>query len=98
MAGSYTIFSVPRSAMILQPASDDIEDNHVVFSPVKNNDGEMGKRTAWERRDGTFIAAEHFDWNEFSTAYDALKTINGRFSVLLRRRDDGTIGLADAGD
>ena len=141
MAGSYTIFSVPRSAMILQPASDDIEDNHVVFSPVKNNDGEMGKRTAWERRDGTFIAAEDFDWSEFdagggskkkgpaitekhlrtvfddgalwlsqkdaaekltglaevgrSTAYDALKAINGRFSAILRRREDGKIGLAD---
>ncbi len=30
-----------------------------------------------------------------STAYDALKVIGGRFSALLRRRDDGAIGLAD---
>lgn len=142
MAGSYTIFSVPRSAMILQPASDDIEDNHVVFSPVKNNDGNLGKRTAWERRDSLFFEAEDFDWSEFdsgsgskkkgpaiseehiravfddgavwlsqkdaseklmdlaqvgrSTAYDSLKPINGRFSAMLRRRDDGAIGLAES--
>lgn len=29
-----------------------------------------------------------------STAYDALNAIKGRFSAILRRRDDGTIGLA----
>lgn len=141
MAGSYTIFSVPRSAMILQPASDDVEDNHVVFSPVKNNDGALGKRTAWERRDSLFFPAEDFDWNEFdagsggkrrepaineehvravfdngalwlsqkdateklmaatdvgrSTAYAALKVFGGKFSHLLRRRDDGSIGVMD---
>jgi len=33
-----------------------------------------------------------------STAYAALKVIGGRFSELLLRRDDGTIGLADSGD
>ena len=59
MAGSYTIFSVPRSAMILQRASDSLDDNHVVFSPLKNNDGiELGKRSAWEMRDGGFFEAD----------------------------------------
>ncbi len=65
MAGSYTIFSVPRSAMILQSASDEMEDDRVVFSVVKNNDGKPVKPTAWERRDGGFFEAEDFNWNEF---------------------------------
>ena len=142
MSGSYIIFSIPRCAMILQPGSNDIEDNHVVFTPVKNNDGEMGKRTASERRDGLFFPADDFDWEEFdsaggpkkkapaiseqhlraifdggslwlaskeaaeklmvlakvgrSTAYDALKVTGGRFSTIIRRREDGAIGLADS--
>ena len=67
MSGSYIIFSIPRCAMILQPGSNDIEDNHVVFTPVKNNDGEMGKRTAYERRESLFVPAEDFDWSEFDS-------------------------------
>ncbi len=144
ISGSYTIFSVPRSAMILQSASDNMEDDRVVFSAVKNNDGKSIKPTAWERRDGGFFEVKDFDWEEFdaggggrkkgpsvteehlrklfddgavwlpqkeaaeklmgiaevgrSTAYDALKTVGGRFSALLRRREDGAIGLADSRD
>jgi len=142
ISGSYTIFSVPRSAMILQSASDNMEDDRVVFSAVKNNDGKSIKPTAWERRDGGFFLVKDFDWEEFdaggggrkkgptvteehlrtlfddggvwlpqkeaaeklmgiaevgrSTAYDALKTVGGRFSALLRRREDGAISVIDS--
>lgn len=65
LAGSYVINSVPRATMIVQPASDDIEDNRVVFSTVKNNDGDFGKRSAWERRDNLFLEVENFDWEQF---------------------------------
>ena len=65
LAGSYTILSVPRSALILQPASDDVEDCRVVVTPAKNNDGELGQRTAWERRDGGFYPVEEFNWEEY---------------------------------
>jgi AAA domain len=142
MAGSYTIFSVPRCAMILQRASDSFQDNHVVFSVLKNNDGtELGKRSAWELRDGGFFEDKEFDWENFdsggagkprppivteehlrvvfdngetwlkrkeaeeklemiagvsrTTAYEALKTYDGRFSEILRRRNDGKIGLVE---
>ena len=66
MSGSNIIFSVPRSAFILQPASDDVEDNRVVVTTVKNNDGqEFGPRSAWERRNGGFVAFENFNWDEY---------------------------------
>jgi hypothetical protein len=65
MAGSYTIFSVPRCAMILQRASDSLDDNHVVFTPVKNNDGDRGKRSAWELRDGESFEVADFNWESF---------------------------------
>ncbi len=67
MAGSYTLGSVARSAMILQRASDDAkEKKHLVFTPVKNNDGSSeGEPTAWELRDGQFFEAEEFDWDAF---------------------------------
>jgi hypothetical protein len=142
MAGSYTIFSVPRSAMILQRASDSFEDNRVLFFPLKNNDGlELGKRSAWELRDGGFFEDQEFNWGNFdsggpgeqrapavreehlrvlfdngetwlkrkeaaeklekiaavsrTTAYEALKTWNGRFSEILHRRSDGMIGFVE---
>jgi hypothetical protein len=64
LAGSYVIGSVPRSVFVLQPASNDTEDDRVVFTCCKNNDGELGGRSCWQRRNGLFVAAE-IDWNEF---------------------------------
>jgi len=65
LAGSYTIISVPRSVIILQPASDDTENSEVVVTPAKNNDGELGKRTAWTRSAGGFVEVEDFDWSQY---------------------------------
>lgn len=66
MSCSNIIFSVPRSAFILQPATDDVEDNPVVVTTVKNNDGrEFGPRTAWERQNDGFVAVEDFDWDQY---------------------------------
>ena len=64
LAGSYLLSSVPRSVFVLQPASDDTEDDRVVFTCCKNNDGELGPRSCWQRRNGLFVSAE-LDWNEF---------------------------------
>jgi hypothetical protein len=61
LAGSYTIISVPRSVFVLQPASDDTKDNRVVITPAKNDDGDFGERSAWERANGPFTTAEEFD-------------------------------------
>ena len=65
LAGSYLLISVARSVLVLQPASDDIEDHRVVFTTAKNNDGELGPRSAWRRTSGGFQALTNFDWETF---------------------------------
>ena len=49
----------------MQLASDDPQDNRVVWTCCKNNDGELGARSAWERRNGLFALVSDFDWDTF---------------------------------
>ena len=65
LAGSYVLGSVPRTVFVMQAASDDVTDNRVVWTCCKNNDGELGSRSAWERRDGLFVPNDFFDWEAF---------------------------------
>ncbi len=64
-AGSYVIGSVARSAFVLQPATNDSENDRVVFTCCKNNDGELGPRSVWHRKNGLFDEVESFNWEEF---------------------------------
>jgi hypothetical protein len=50
---------------VMQLASDDPQDNRVVWTCCKNNDGELGARSAWERRNGLFAPVSEFDWDTF---------------------------------
>jgi VirE N-terminal domain/AAA domain len=68
LAGSHVLVTVPRTVFVLQPASDDTEDNQVVWTCCKNNDGVMGKRTAWERKIGLFEPVPKFDWATFDAS------------------------------
>lgn len=64
--GSYVLVSVARSVIVMQPASDDVEDARVVITCAKNNDGALGARTAWERKDGLlFVPVPSFNFEEF---------------------------------
>ena len=66
LAGSYVLGSVPRCVIVLQAATDDVEDKRIVATCCKNNDGEMGRRTAWEYQPtGLFAAILDFDWDTF---------------------------------
>jgi hypothetical protein len=65
LAGSYVLTSVPRAVFVMQPASDDVEDDQVVWTCSKNNNGELGKRSAWKRQNGIFASAGNFDWDTF---------------------------------
>ncbi|MBI4657870.1 MAG: hypothetical protein HY735_03295 [Verrucomicrobia bacterium] len=47
------------------PTSDDVEDDRVVWTRCKNNDGQLGSRSAWYRRNGLFLPCSEFDWQEF---------------------------------
>ena len=76
LAGSYVIGSVPRTVFIMQAASDDTEDQRVVWTCCKNNDGEMGKRSAWERRNGLFVPANDFDWKTFDGDGEKRRSVN----------------------
>jgi len=54
----------------MQAASDDTEDNRIVWTCCKNNDGELGARSAWERRNGLFAPVADFDWDPFDNPKD----------------------------
>ena len=65
LAGSYILGSGPRTVWILQAASNEGEDSRVVWTCCKNNDGELGARTAWVRKNGLFQPLHDFDWTSF---------------------------------
>ncbi len=65
ISGSYVIGAACRCAFILEPASPDPEDHRVVFTCAKNNNGGMGKSTAWHRQNGLFVECADFDWKEW---------------------------------
>jgi hypothetical protein len=69
LAGSYVLGSVPRTVFVMQAASDDTTDNRVVWTCCKNNDGELGERLAWERRNGLFAPVVDFDWEAFDNPH-----------------------------
>jgi hypothetical protein len=59
----------------MQAASDDTTDNRIVWTCCKNNDGELGKRSAWERRNGLFMPANDFDWKTFDGDGEKRRTV-----------------------
>lgn len=73
LAGSYVLGSIPRSVFIIQSATDDPQEKQVIFTCCKNNDGELGPRTAWERRNGLFREVEDFDWSSLDAQSGKLK-------------------------
>lgn len=67
LAGSYVLGSVPRCVFVMQAASDEVTDNRVVWTCCKNNDGEAGERSVWERCNGLFRPVCGFDWDAFDS-------------------------------
>jgi hypothetical protein len=69
--------SVPRTVFVMQAASDDTTDNCIVWTCCKNNDGNLGVRSAWERRNGLFARVTDFDFEAFDAPdKDRRETIN----------------------
>ncbi len=67
LSGSLVLGSIPRAAFVLQAASDDTERKEFVFCCCKNNNGELGKATAWKREGVNFVGPlENFNWDEFN--------------------------------
>jgi len=65
LSGSYVLASVARSVFVMQPGSDNTQDARVVVTCSKNNDGDLGERSAWERRSGMFEPVKDFDLEAF---------------------------------
>jgi hypothetical protein len=77
LAGSYVLGSVPRCVWVVQAASDDVADERIVLTCCKNNDGQLGTRSAWERRNGLFVPVNGFDWEEFDHPEGKSNKLNG---------------------
>lgn len=65
LSGSYALASRPRSVFIMEAASNDEQDDRVVWSCPKNNNGRLGQRSAWYRTEARFEPCPDFDWDEF---------------------------------
>tara|TARA_B100000959_G_C14829283_1_gene561166 strand:- start:65 stop:1006 length:942 start_codon:yes stop_codon:yes gene_type:complete len=65
LLGSTKLGSMARVAYVMQSASNDTEDDRVVWTCCKNNDGEKGPRSSWVRKDSFFSPCTDFDWDEF---------------------------------
>jgi hypothetical protein len=82
LAGSYVLTSVPRSAWVVQAASDDVEDERIVLTCSKNNDGQFGARSAWMRHNGLFVPVDSFDWETFDHPEGKADRYNGTIEDL----------------
>ena len=70
LSGSHILGSAPRSVFVMNAASNDPEDDRIVWQNPKNNDGAMSKASAWHRCNGLFYPCEDFDWDEYTTGPD----------------------------
>jgi AAA domain len=70
LAGSYVLGSIPRCVWVLQSASDDVNEERVVLTCCKNNDGKLGERSVWLRKSGLFVPVSNFDWEAFDHPQD----------------------------
>ena len=73
ISGSYVLTSVPRSVFAMQHVNDKPEDDCVVFTCCKNNDGELGARSAWRIRNGLFEPVEDLNWESFDNGGEMRK-------------------------
>jgi hypothetical protein len=97
LAGSYVLGSVPRTVFVMQAASDETEDNRIVWTCCKNNDGELGGRSAWERRNGLFTPVSEFDWDTFENPHkDDRVTITSDDLAMVFENGEKQLTKADA--
>lgn len=89
LAGSYQIGSAARCVLALEAASTDTEDDRVVLTCCKNNDGREGDVSAWHRRNGLFMPCDEFDWDEFYQGSEPSRGIN---ELLVRKALVGMAG------
>ena len=112
LAGSYVLGSIPRCVWVVQAASDDVSDERIVQTCCKNNDGQLGPRSAWMRHNGLFVPVDTFDWEEFDhpesksngyngtieDLYEMIPVVNPISRISLLSKITGKIGQVKARD
>jgi|SRR5215469_4778101 len=98
LSGGLALGSVPRTVFAMLHASDDTEENRIVWTCCKNNDGSLGKRSAWERKDGLFIPVSNFDWVDFDSATKADKRVTISDEMIEEVFEDGALTRVMARD
>jgi len=71
VAGSYVLTAHARCVFNLLAASDDPDDDRVIFENSKNNDGKQVAPSAWHRRNGPFALCADFDWKAYNSQHEA---------------------------
>jgi hypothetical protein len=62
---------MPRCVFVMQSASDDVAEDRIVWTCCKNNDGELGDRSAWIRCNRRIEEAEKLKLIKFYKGKDA---------------------------
>lgn len=75
LSGSTYLGSAPRSVFVMTAATNDPEDDRIIWQNPKNNDGKMCGISAWHRRGGLFDACEGFDWDDYHKEPEGSKKI-----------------------
>ena len=96
IAGSYVLGSVPRCVFVMQAASDNPEDPRVILTCCKNNDGQLGARSAWTRCNGLFTPVEDFNWSSLEAGQTSGKEPAITVADMRRLFSNGPITRAEA--
>jgi hypothetical protein len=91
LSGSLVLGSVPRCVFVMQSATDDTEDQRIVWTCCKNNDGELGPRSAWIRRNGLFLNVPDFDFESFDSDGKSKNILKAAVPELLAENFTGLI-------
>ena len=82
LSGSHVLVSVPRSVFVLVPESANVDDENVVWTCCKNNDGEMSAPTVWARRNLSFDYVGEYEAKETAGSKRITITIDDIKKVL----------------
>lgn len=75
LSGSLLLGSVARSVFVLTAATNETEDDRVIWFNPKNNDGKMIERSVWHRCNGIFTPCGDFDWDRYDKPEEAKTAI-----------------------
>lgn len=99
IAGSFSLGSRARSAFSLEAGSSDPDQNSVVWTCCKNNDGDMDHPTAWIRGDGCFAEDTNFDWEIWNNPQGAEDSRNPNdmraFEILEQLKNGAPVSFSE---